>query len=225
MLKELFDRLSKTYDQDVIDCDNRGLFPFAGYQRVIDYIAQIINTRRDSSPVSILDLGIGTGALSSKLFPERLSIYGIDQSEKMLEIASLKVPTANLFLYDFRLGLPKDINFQMFDYIVSTYAMHHLTEDEFINYLGFLLDRLNPFGKIIIGDVFFLNHREKESCRLANAKTWDDSEYYHVFDRIVEKFKKNLSINFMKMSFCSGIIIIEKYHERTLQDREVLVKY
>lgn len=225
MLKDLFNRLSTTYDQDVIDCDNRGLFPFAGYQKVIDYIAETINTRRDTSTVSLLDLGIGTGYLSNKLYPERLSICGIDQSEKMLEIASLKVPNANLYLFDFRVGLPEEIRYQKFDFIVSTYAMHHLEENEFVEYLSFLIERLNPFGKIIIGDVLFQNHREKEATRLANLKTWDDMEHYHVFDQILEKFKKNLSINFMKMSFCSGIIIIEKYHERTLQNCDVLVKY
>lgn len=225
MLKDLFDRLSTTYDQDVIDCDNRGLFPFAGYQKVIDLIADIINSRRDTSTISLLDLGIGTGYLSSKLFPERLSIDGIDQSEKMLEIASLKVPNANLYLFDFRLGLPEEIRHHQYDFIVSTYAMHHLDEEEFLNYLSFLVDRLNPFGKIIIGDIMFQNAPEKEACRQANKKVWDDSENYHVFHRVKEKFKKNLSINYMKMSFCSGIIIIENYHEHTLQNCDVLVKY
>lgn len=225
MLKEMFDRLSKTYDQDVIDCDNRGLFPFAGYQALTDFIAAYVNTRSDNDDIEILDIGIGTGYLSSKLFPERVRISGIDISEKMLETASLRLPQADLYLYDFRLGLPEPLRFKKYDYIISTYAMHHLSIEEFINYLDFLFDRLNPFGKIIIGDIMFLNHKEKEMVRLENIESWDNESHYHVFNQIVERFKKNISLNFYKISFCSGIIMIENYHERTLQGQEILVKY
>ena len=225
MLKELFNRLSSTYDQDVIACDNQNQFPFAGYQKILDFIASDINVRRDFSTVSVLDLGIGTGILASKLKPERLTIYGIDQSEGMLEIATLKHPNAKLFLKDFRQGLPQEIAFQTFDYIVSTYAMHHIPDVEFSNYLEYLIDHLNPFGKIYIGDVLFLNYREKESCRQSNLKNWDESEFYHVYEQVIAHLKKQLSVSFMKMSFCSGILIIEKYHERSLHSSEVLVKY
>jgi len=225
MLKDLFDRLSSTYDQDVIECDNQFQFPFAGYQNILSYIAEDINSRRDFSQVSVLDLGIGTGILASKLMPERLTLYGIDISEKMLEIASLKLQGAHLFLKDFRRGIPSELSNMTFDYIVSTYAMHHLTDDEFADYLDYLVDRLNPFGKIFIGDVLFLNNREREICRQAHLKNWDDSEYYHVYDKIVSKLKKSISSSFMKMSFCAGILIFQKYHERTLQSCDSLVKY
>jgi len=225
MIKDLFDKLSKTYDQDVIDCDNRGLFPFAGYQNLIDYIAAFINTRTENEPIKLLDLGIGTGFLPSKLFPERLKVVGVDLSTQMLEIAGLRLPNADLYQFDFRLGLPETILHEKFDYIVSTYAMHHLTEEQFIDYIHFMLERLNPFGRIIIGDIMFLNHRERDNVRLANLELWDETEHYHLFDYVIEHINKNLSINFYKISFCSGILIIENYHEHTLQDRELLVKY
>lgn len=225
MLKELFDKLSKTYDQDVIDCDNRGLFPFAGYQKLTDFIAEFINTRTDNGPIKILDIGIGTGYLPSKLYPERLKIYGIDISERMLELSSLRLPDADLYLYDFRLGLPNQLQYEKFDYIISTYAMHHIDDDLFIDYIHFLLNRLNPFGKIIIGDIMFLKRSERDAIRLSNLEVWDEHEYYHVFDDVVNRINKNISLNFYKMSFCAGIIMIENYHEHTLQDRELLVKY
>jgi putative AdoMet-dependent methyltransferase len=225
MFKDLYDRMSLTYDADVIDCDDQNRFPFAGYQKTLNLIAEDINRRRDFSSITVLDLGIGTGILASKLFPERMTLFGIDSSKAMLEIASLKLPSGKFYLHDFRAGLPQELSNERFDYIVSTYVMHRLTSEEFINYLDYLIEKLNPFGRIYIGDIMFLNARERENCRLGNLEDWDETAFYHDFDNIVNKLKKKISMNYLKMSFCAGILILENYHEHTLQNCESLVKY
>ena len=45
MIQELFDRLAAGYDQDVIESDKENAFPFAGYQKTLDFIADEIAGR------------------------------------------------------------------------------------------------------------------------------------------------------------------------------------
>lgn len=41
-----------------------------------------------------------------------------------------KMPFASLIKYDFSKGLPVEIKNNSFDYIISTYALHHLDDEE-----------------------------------------------------------------------------------------------
>jgi len=41
----------------------------------------------------------------------------------MLELAKQKMPKGKFYCYDFKYGLPKDLDGVKFDYIVSSYAM------------------------------------------------------------------------------------------------------
>lgn len=225
MSKDVFDTMSLSYDQMVIESDLHNEFPFAGYQSLLSMIATEINRRQNTEQIKIVDLGVGTGNLVTLLTPERKTIYGVDTCDKMLEIAALKNPSIELFHHDFQLGLPKELSETYFDYIVATYAFHHIHPDDYINQILYLVDHLTPFGKLLIGDIFFTNMQEKEACHRKNVEIWDDSEFYYTFDWIASHIQKNLAVSFLKVSFCAGILIIEKYHEQTLQKPEVLVKY
>jgi len=57
----------------------------------------------------------------------------------MLKLAQAKMPTANLLKWDFSLGIPPEFSNQSFDFIVSTYAIHLLTDDEKVNFIKSLL--------------------------------------------------------------------------------------
>lgn len=225
MMQDLFNRMADNYDQMVIDADNLNQFPFAGYQKNINFIATAIEDDSRLGKSRVLDLGIGTGILEAKIKPEKIELTGIDISDKMLEITQLKLPSARLFCHDFRTGLPTEIKNDKFDIIIATYSMHHLDLDEWLNYIHFLSHHLTVFGKIYIGDIFFVNEGEKRACRQANIDSWDDSEYYHVFEAIVSRITEHLAISFVKLSFCAGVIIVENYHECTLHPDELLIKY
>ncbi|MDP3130190.1 MAG: methyltransferase domain-containing protein, partial [Bacillota bacterium] len=125
MIQELFDRLAASYDQGVIESDKENAFPFAGYQKTLDFIADEIAGKARLGRVRLLDLGIGTGLLETRIAPETIELTGVDLSEKMLEICRLRHPDASLHQADFLRGIPsrEDIKW---DVIVSTYAMHHL---------------------------------------------------------------------------------------------------
>ena len=49
---------------------------------------------------------------------------------------------------------------QSCDYIVATYSLHHLKDEQKVNFLRILYDHLNENGQILIGDVAFETREE-----------------------------------------------------------------
>jgi putative AdoMet-dependent methyltransferase len=225
MSQFLFDSLSEEYDQTVQECDRLNLFPFAGYEHVLDTIASRIVVRKDQPCAKILDLGIGTARLYEKLNPDTFRLWGVDFSEKMLEHARLKFPQSKMTHHDFTLGVPEALRHERYDFIVSTYAMHHLDMQKWIGMINHLLTFLEPFGTILIGDIMFPTEMDKNLCHEAHHDYWDETEHYHVFDEIIELLDGHLALSFLKTSFCSGVMIIENVHDNALQIDDSLLKY
>lgn len=106
--------------------------PFAGYKDVLNSIYNQVRQKENSE---VLDIGFDTGILTSQLYYAGCSITGIDFSIKMIEIANQKMPNAKLINWDFSKGLPEEIKNHHFDFIISTYAIHHLSDKEKINFI------------------------------------------------------------------------------------------
>ncbi len=225
MWEKLFDKIADDYDQGVQETDRLGMFPYAGYDEVLTQIAEQVEKASHISEKRILDLGIGTAALYQKIAFEKCDIYGIDISNKMLDLARLRLGRATLLKHDFQKGIPEELSFAKFDFIISTYAMHHLNKGQFINMIDRLLNLLAPFGKILIGDVMFATQVEHDHCHEENAEYWDEMETYHVFDELIEMLDGHLQLSFMRISYCAGILIIENYHDTALQIEDSLIKY
>ena len=79
---------------------------------------------------AVLDIGFGTGTLTAKLYENGCKIYGQDFSSRMIELACAKMPDAHLYQGDFTQGLAEPIKRQSYDFIVATYSLHHLTDDQ-----------------------------------------------------------------------------------------------
>lgn len=225
MWEKLFDRIAEDYDQSVQETDHLGLFPYAGYDEILTEIANQVDKAKHLTEKRILDLGIGTGALYQKLNPNGCELVGIDVSAKMLDLARLRIPQANLIQRDFRKGLPEAIQKDKFDFIISTYALHHLTTPEFVGMIGRLVEMMAPFGKILIGDIMFANKIDHDQCKKKNSEYWDESETYEIFDDLIDLLDGKLALSFMKMSFCAGVLIIENFHDTALQIEDSLIKY
>ncbi|MCF6464918.1 class I SAM-dependent methyltransferase [Clostridium sp. Cult2] len=199
-----FDLWADGYDKSVELSEENDEYPFAGYKDVLNTIYNIVHKKEKAR---ILDIGFGTGILTKKLYDDGYEIYGIDFSQKMIEIAKEKMPLANLIKYDFSKGLPKEIKDNSFDYIISTYAMHHLKDEEKNGFIEKLENYLNKDGKIIIGDIAFRSRELLEKCKINYNEYWDDEEVYFVIEELKEAlFDKN--INFIEVSHCSGVIKI-----------------
>lgn len=201
-----FDLWADGYDKSVELSEENDEYPFAGYKDVLNTIYNIVHKREKAK---ILDIGFGTGILTKKLYDDGYEIYGIDFSQKMIEIAKEKMPLASLIKYDFAKGLPEEIKDNSFDYIISTYAMHHLKDEEKNEFIEKLESYLNKDGKIIIGDIAFKTRELLEKCKANYNEYWDDEEIYFVFEELKESLY-NKNISFTEISHCSGVIQISK---------------
>ena len=89
-----FDLWADGYDKTVGISDEENTYPFAGYKKVLGFIFQAI--MRAGNAV-VLDIGFGTGTLTTKLYERGCSIYGQDFSSRMIALASEKMPNAHLY--------------------------------------------------------------------------------------------------------------------------------
>ena len=195
-----FDLWADGYDKSVGLSDEQNTYPFAGYKAVLGSIYQRIMEKPNAI---VLDIGFGTGTLTTKLYENGCTIYGQDFSARMIELASEKMPNAHLYQGDFTQGLVEPLLAQGYDFIVATYSLHHLTDEQKVSFLRVLRDHLNPGGQVLIGDVAFENRSQLEQCRKDVGDEWDDDEIYFVVDELKKEFP---SLIFTQISYCAGII-------------------
>ena len=197
-----FDLWADGYDKTVGVSDEGNTYPFAGYKDVLGTIYKSIMEKPNAV---VLDIGFGTGTLTTKLYENGCTIYGQDFSERMIELASQKMPNAHLYQGDFTQGLVEPLLAQHYDFIVATYSLHHLTDEQKVSFLRDLRDHLNPGGRIFIGDVAFETRSQLEQCRMDAGDEWDDDEIYFVVDELKGEFPE---LGFMRISHCSGVLSI-----------------
>ncbi len=202
--REGFDLWADGYDQAVGLSDEENSYPFAGYKDVLGGIFQIIMRKKNAV---VLDIGFGTGTLTAKLYEHGCSIYGQDFSTRMIELASGKMPAGHFYQGDFSQGLAEPLRNQSYDFIVATYSLHHLTDEQKAVFLRTLLDYLNEDGRILIGDVAFETREKLDQCRQDAADEWDDEEIYFVADEMRRTFP---DLCFTQISFCAGIISLPR---------------
>lgn len=131
---------------------------YQSYDKLLDTVAKNCPTNQKTPPC-LLDIGIGTGNLSKKLLATGAAVIGVDQSREMLAVAKNKFPQVKVRLGDF-MNLPFDNG--TFDGIASTYAFHHLNEQEKEIALDEMIRVLKPHGSIVIGDMMFESETEKQ---------------------------------------------------------------
>jgi len=202
-----FDMWADGYDKSVNLSEERDEYPFAGYKDVLNYI---YNEVRGKPGARVLDIGFGTGILTTKLYNSGCIITGIDFSSNMIEIAKEKMPGAELMKWDFSEGLPEEIKSSRYDFIISTYAIHHLTDKEKINFITSCFELLNEKGRILIGDVSFETRNHLDECKEKYSQYWDNDEIYFTADEIIDEFGNDYSCIYKKISHCAGVLTIAK---------------
>lgn len=88
-----FDLWADGYDRSVGLSDEGNTYPFAGYKRVLN---AIYNAVLANGCQTVLDIGFGTGTLTQKLYEHGCTVYGQDFSQRMIELAKVKMPKAEL---------------------------------------------------------------------------------------------------------------------------------
>ena len=198
-----FDLWADGYDKTVGISDEENTYPFAGYKKVLGFVFQTI--MEDPNAV-VLDIGFGTGTLTTKLYERGCTVYGQDFSSRMIALASEKMPDAYLYQGDFTKGLVKPLRSVRYDYIVATYSLHHLTDAQKSGFLSDLRNCLKENGKIIIGDVSFETRKDLEQCKRKAGDTWDEDEIYFVVEELRKDFP---GLSFTQMSDCAGVLILD----------------
>ncbi|MBN1267036.1 MAG: class I SAM-dependent methyltransferase [Anaerolineales bacterium] len=202
-----FDQWAGNYDRDIQANQDKG-YPFAGYFQTLSLIQQKI--LKSDSGRCVLDIGIGTGLLTEILYQNGFEITGIDFSEGMLEQAREKMPAARLILVDVMDGLVEKIAGEQFDFILSSYTLHHFCDEEKIQLLTGLIGNLAHNGSILIGDIAFQNVEQREKVKRESAG-WDEAEFYFSADEMLAALAEYpIHADFIQTSMCSGVLIMQK---------------
>lgn len=199
-----FDLWADGYDKTVGISDEENSYPFAGYKEILGMIYKKVLEREKPT---ILDIGFGTGTLTTKLYEKECEIYGQDFSERMIELAQKKMPNAHLYQGDFSKGLVKPLLQHTYDFIIATYSLHHLSDDAKIQFIQLLKKLLKENGSIFIGDVAFQTRADLEKCQREVMDEWDEYEIYFVIDELKKAFPK---MEFTQVSYCAGVLVIKR---------------
>jgi len=198
-----FDNWAGKYDESIVK--SKG-YPFEGYYNVLAHVHNLVET---NSTTKILDIGIGTGQLTYELYKKGGQIYGIDFSEKMLELAGGRMTEAKFYKFDFNDGIPEELKDIKFDYIISSYAIHHIDDKQKVDFIKELYSILKDKGIIILADVAFRTRDELKNCKDTAGRAWDDEEIYMVIDEIEPELnKEGLIIDYVQISPCAGVLKI-----------------
>ncbi|OJV64956.1 MAG: hypothetical protein BGO41_15325 [Clostridiales bacterium 38-18] len=200
-----FDNWAGNYDE-TINKSSEG-YPFEGYYDVLGYVQNSIET---SEEIWILDLGIGTGSLTNELYKNGVNIVGVDFSKKMIEEANKKMPKGTFICYDFNENLPSEITNRKFDYIISSYAIHHVDDERKLELINHLSNTLKNNGKIIIADIAFENMEHLELVKTETGQ-WDEDEYYIVADKFISRLDDlGFYASYRQISKCGGVLEIRR---------------
>jgi putative AdoMet-dependent methyltransferase len=142
---EVFEQWADSYDETVVGHDLEYKEVFSRYEQILEGVAA-------RSFGHVLEFGVGTGNLTMKLVDKGLKVTGIEPSPPMRQIAEEKLGDhAPIFDGDF-FHFPED---QAIDTFVSTYAFHHLNDDEKALAVAHYGKLLSKGGKIVFADTMY----------------------------------------------------------------------
>jgi putative AdoMet-dependent methyltransferase len=152
-----FDHLAPSFDDMVGKSDHGSKFnTYANYTEALDLIYQWIDAQKGEYG---LDVGTGTGNLAGRFLESGIRMSGIDQSREMLKQCRHKYPEM-----DTKLGNMLTIPYMdaQFDFVSSSFALHHLTDEQKRIGLSEMMRTLKPHGRICIADLMFNNEQARE---------------------------------------------------------------
>ncbi|OBZ07823.1 class I SAM-dependent methyltransferase [Bacillus sp. FJAT-26390] len=176
---DLFDHWADHYELTVQGQDEEYSEVFQGYDAILEAVAE-------RSYGTILEFGAGTGNLTEKLLRQSSTVYVVEPSAGMR--AQFEKRGLNAVLLDGDFQQFPTIPVKL-DTIVSTYAFHHLTDEEKERAIAFYSTLLGESGQIIFADTSFENEEARKQTELAaeqagytNLLKDLQSEYYSTID-------------------------------------------
>lgn len=201
------DNLARNYDRQVQKTDD----PIReGYDDVLDWVVEHAEIDATSS---VLELGSGTGNLT-----RRVDVCGnivcVDIStamearaaEKIAHLENRRFIVSDVLEYVTRTD-------DTYDAIISTYTLHHLTEEEKMPFLEACRSRLKHGGRLVIGDLMTASTDDERDAvayyrSIGDTDTADDieEEFFWYVDSAVDKLDalgfEVETARFSRLSWC-----------------------
>lgn len=209
---DLFDSWATHYDESVFAKKGEYYEVFENYEGILENTVKAINLPAGST---VLDIGSGTGNLSTVADKHGYEVTAIEPNLKMRQIASSKYPDIPVQNGSF-LTLP--IPDHSIDAIISSYAFHHLSDDEKSKSIKLLATKLTPQGKIIITDTMYETDEVAEDIlqdsldKGATSLAHDlKTEFYTTHAVLRKAFADNgFKVSFQKQNKFVWILIAER---------------
>lgn len=184
------------YDSFVEGKDDQYREVFRRYDQILDKIVS-------NSGESVMEFGVGTGNLTLKLLEAEKSVWGIEPSDEMRQLALEKLPL-NTVVEDGDMQDYQKPNHSI-DTIVSSYVFHHLNDEEKVTALMDYASHLVSGGKVVFADTLFASEEDKEAI-IDEAKALGynelvedlNREYYPMLSTVYNGLKE---AGFTRISF------------------------
>ncbi|MBX0359357.1 MerR family transcriptional regulator [Halobacillus sp. Nhm2S1] len=151
-----FDEQAKDYDDNIKTTEYR----FNVHEHYDEALSKAHTWVEASSGEKVVDIGAGTGNLTGLFVDQGIPMVAVDQSKEMLKVCAEKHPQTDIRLGHF-LSLPlndKEVNF-----VVSSYALHHLTDEDKELALAEMDRILGDNGRVVIADLMFRDDSHRKS--------------------------------------------------------------
>lgn len=177
---ELFEQWADTYDDTVTGHDIEYKEVFNHYERILTEVAS-------RSIGHVLEFGPGTGNLTETLLTHGHSVTAVEPSPSMRKIAKDKLQDRAEVLDGDFLNYPSDKEIHT---IVSSYAFHHLTDDEKAIAVASYGNLLRESGKIVFADTMYESVEAYEQA-IADAK---EKGFYNLAEDLEREYYTTIPV-------------------------------
>lgn len=155
-----FDRMALAYDEEMERGAVAHLRPFDVYRHYDGALGSVVQWVAPASGEFGLDLATGTGNLAARFIKHGARMAGVDSSREMLSRCARKLPEMEV-----KLGNLLTIPYfdHKFDFVVSSFAFHLLTDDQKTLALEEMTRVLKPQGRLCMVDCMFENDDAREA--------------------------------------------------------------
>nr|WP_294345328.1 cysteine synthase A [uncultured Clostridium sp.] len=188
----LFDDWADDYDATVALETGEYKDVFKNYNEILNETVKHVSKFKGAK---VIDIGSGTGNLTNAASNIGYNVIGVEPNSKMLNIAKEKYPFINFISGTF-LSLPIEDN--SLDAVISSYAFHHLTDDEKDTSAKILKSKLKKDGVIVIADTMYDSEKTKSDLILeakengyTNLLHDLNTEFYSTHDVLTKIFEKH----------------------------------
>ncbi|KGP90313.1 transcriptional regulator [Pontibacillus chungwhensis BH030062] len=150
-----FNSQAREYDESL----KMNGYRFNVHEHYGEALAKAIEFVQPAEGETGVDIGIGTGNLGSQCIPHGAHVIGVDQSDEMLNVCKEKHPQIDVRHGHF-LALP--VMDDEADFITTSYALHHVTEEEKELALMEMNRILRSKGRVVIVDLMFADQHDRE---------------------------------------------------------------